>query len=147
MNYRRHAGYPQHVFSSCNKYSLLYCTYRQTADISVTESQNLNVSRPVLQLYLHNPLNPRIKTRMKIQMEQFRQALLQLNLSDQQFYCLSCDLYYRFDDSSQVIWSADACYAYQIREDAVFVRQFYSECSPPDQVNYDVYSIIHQNEN
>ena len=45
-----------------------------------------------------NPLKPGVKSRMKMQLEQRRQVMLQLNLSDQQLYCLlGCDLYYRFD--------------------------------------------------
>ena len=32
-----------------------------------------------------NPLNPDVKTRMKMQLEQCRQALFQLQMSDQQF--------------------------------------------------------------
>ena len=40
--------------------------YRQTSNISRTKSQNLNVSRLVLQLSLPNPLKPGIKSRMKM---------------------------------------------------------------------------------
>ena len=68
--------------------------YRQISNIHRTKSQILAVSRLVLQLYLSNPLKPGIKLRMKIQLEQRRQAMLQLHLSDQQFYCLpGCVLY------------------------------------------------------
>ena len=38
----------------------------QTYNISYTKSQNLNVSRPVLQLSLPNPLKPGVKSRMKM---------------------------------------------------------------------------------
>ena len=62
--------------------------YRKIANIRRTESQNLTVSRLVLQLYLPNPMKPGVKSRMKMYLEQRRQAMLQLHLSDWQFYCL-----------------------------------------------------------
>ena len=47
-----------------------------------------------LQLSLSNLLKPGIKSGMKMQLEQRRQAMLQLHLSDQQFDCLlKWDLY------------------------------------------------------
>ena len=47
-------------------------------------------------LSLPNPLKPCVKLRMKTWLEQRRQAMLQLHLSDQQFDCLlRCGLYYR----------------------------------------------------
>ena len=47
-----------------------------------------------LAFVLPNPLKSGIKSRLKILLEQHRQALLQLHKSDQQFYCLlRCDLY------------------------------------------------------
>ena len=56
--------------------------------------QYLNVSPLVLQLSLPNPLKPGVKRKMKMQLEQHRQVMLQLHLSDQQSYCLlRCDLY------------------------------------------------------
>ena len=60
--------------------------YRQISYISRTKSQNLNVSRLVLQFSLHNQLKPGVKSRMKMQLEQRQQALLQLHMSDKQFY-------------------------------------------------------------
>ena len=51
-----------------------------------TKFPNLNVSRLVFQSSLHNPLKPGFKLRMKKQLEQRWQAMLQLHLSDQQFY-------------------------------------------------------------
>ena len=43
--------------------------------------------------HLANPLKPGVKSRMKMQLEQRQQAMLQLHLSDQRFYCLSrCQL-------------------------------------------------------
>ena len=43
---------------------------------------------------LPNPLEPGAKSGMKMQLEQRRQAMLQLHLSDEQVYCLlRCDLY------------------------------------------------------
>ena len=40
--------------------------YSQTFNIRCTKSQNLNVSRLVLQLSLPNPLKPGVKSRMKM---------------------------------------------------------------------------------
>ena len=69
-------------------------TYRKVSNIRCTKSPNLNDSRLVLQLSLSNILKPGIKSRMKMQLEQRRQAMLQLHLSHQQFNCLlKCVLY------------------------------------------------------
>ena len=70
-------------------------SYRQISNISSTKSQNLNVYRLVLQMPLPNPLKPGVKTRMKMQLEQRRQAMLQLHLSDQQFYYIVMCVYIR----------------------------------------------------
>ena len=68
--------------------------YRQVSDIRRTKSQHLTNSRTVLRLSLPNPLKPDVKSRMKMQLEQRRQAMLQLHLSDRQIYCLlGCVLY------------------------------------------------------
>ena len=48
-----------------------------------TKSQNLNFPRLVLQLFLPNPLRPGVKSIMKMLLEQRRQAMRQLHLSDQ----------------------------------------------------------------
>ena len=40
--------------------------YRQISNISHTKSQNLNVSRLALQLYLRNLLKPAVQSRMKM---------------------------------------------------------------------------------
>ena len=40
--------------------------YRQFSNIRRTQSQNINVSRLVLQLFLPNPLKPGVKLRMKM---------------------------------------------------------------------------------
>ena len=70
--------------------------YRKISNIRCTKSQNLNDL--FLPLSLSNPLKSGVKSRMKMLLEQRRQAMLQLHLSDQQFYCLPrCSLYYRFD--------------------------------------------------
>ena len=70
-------------------------TYRQISYINHTKFQNSKVYRLVWQLSLCNLLKPGVKSRMEMQSEQRRQAMLQLHLSDQQFYCLlRCDLYY-----------------------------------------------------
>ena len=68
--------------------------YRQVSNIRRTKSQHLKDSRTVLWLSLPNPLKPDIKSRMKMLLEQRRQAVLQLHLSDRQFYSLlRCVLY------------------------------------------------------
>ena len=63
----------------------LVIKYRKISNTRRTKSQNLNVSRVGLQLSLRNTciLKPSVKWRMKMQLEQRRQAMLQLNLSDQ----------------------------------------------------------------
>ena len=69
-------------------------TNYETFSISGTKSQHLNVTRFVLQLSLPNPLKPGVKSRMKMWLEQRRQEMLQLHLSDQLLYrLLRCDLY------------------------------------------------------
>ena len=40
--------------------------YRRFSNISRTQSQNINASHLVLQLYLPNPLKPGVKLRMKM---------------------------------------------------------------------------------
>ena len=40
--------------------------YRKVSNIRCTKSQNLNASRPTLQLSLPNPLKPGVKLRMKM---------------------------------------------------------------------------------
>ena len=68
--------------------------YPKISNIRRTQIPNFNVSRLVLQLSLPNPMKPGVKSRMKMQLEQRRQAMLQLHLSDRQFYCLlMCVLY------------------------------------------------------
>ena len=63
-----------------------FLDYYQISDIRCTKSISSYVSCLVLQLCLPNPLKPGNKWRMKM--------VLQLHLSDQQFYCLlGCDLY------------------------------------------------------
>ena len=47
--------------------------YRQTSDIKRTKSQNLDISRLVLQLSLLNPLTTSVKSRMKMLLGQQRQ--------------------------------------------------------------------------
>ena len=66
--------------------------YHQISNI--IKSWNFNVSRLFLHLSFPNPLNPCIKKRIKKLLKQRWQAMLQLHLSDQQFYCLTrCGLY------------------------------------------------------
>ena len=44
--------------------------------------------RLIISQYIYNILKPGVKSRVKMKLEQRRQAMLQLHLSDQQFYCL-----------------------------------------------------------
>ena len=72
--------------------------YRQTSNVKRTTSQHSNVSRFVTQLSLPDTLKPSVRSIINMQMEQHRQAMLQLHLNEQQCYCLSeCGLYYKFD--------------------------------------------------
>ena len=70
--------------------------YRKISNISRTKSENLHISRLGLQLSLHDihVFKASVKLRMKMQLEQQRQAMLQLYLSVQQYDCLlKCVLY------------------------------------------------------
>ena len=69
--------------------------YRQLSNIRRTKSQNLNVSRLVLQLAVCITLKPGVKSRMKKQLEQRRQAMLQLHLSDKKIHCVLSATYIR----------------------------------------------------
>ena len=85
----------------------IYC---KISNIRCTKSQHLNVSHLVLQLSLLNPLKPGVKSRMKMYLEQRRQSMLQLHLSDQKFYCLQrCLIYYRFDSISIYLQRSYIC--------------------------------------
>ena len=55
--------------------------YRQPSHKSRTKFQNLNVGRLALQLPLFNPLKPCVPSWKKMELEQYRQAMLQLDLS------------------------------------------------------------------
>ena len=80
-------------------WSSLLQRYCQTSKIRSSKSQNVNVSRLSLKLPLPNPLKSGVKSRLKMWLEQRRQAMLQLHLSDQQVYFRPrCTLYYRCDD-------------------------------------------------
>ena len=71
--------------------------YRKPYSIIRTKYQHLNASRLLLQLSLSKPLKPGVKSRMKMKLEQRRQAMLQLYLSNQQVHCLLiCGLFERF---------------------------------------------------
>ena len=59
------------------------CNCRQISNISCTKYQNLNVSHIVLQLSLPKLLKPCVKSGMEMKLEQRRQVLPQLHLSDQ----------------------------------------------------------------
>ena len=56
---------------------------RQVSNIIRSKAQHLKVYRTVLRLLLPNPLKPDVKSWMKMQFEQRRQAMLQLHLNDQ----------------------------------------------------------------
>ena len=58
--------------------------YHQTSNTGRTRYKTLHVSRLVLQLSLSNPFKRGIKSRMKMQLEQRRQAMPQKHLGDQQ---------------------------------------------------------------
>ena len=74
----------------------------KTSNIRCTKSQTFNTSCLVLQLSLPNLFKPGVKLIMKMQLEQRRQTMLQLHLSDQQFYCLlRCALYQRLYSNSK----------------------------------------------
>ena len=89
---------PKHNTTKC-----VLRIYRKTPSISRTKFENLNLSCILLQLSSLNPLKSGVKLRMKMWLEQRRQAMLQLHLSYQQFYCLlRCGLYKRFYGSSWV---------------------------------------------
>ena len=70
-------------YDSIQMFNALSEVIRQSSDIMHSKSQNLHASYLALQLSLPNPLKWRIEMQ-----------LLQLYLSDQQFYCLlRCTLY------------------------------------------------------
>ena len=57
--------------------------YRKISNIRRTKFQNLTDCHLVLQLPLPKPFKPGIESRMKMQLEQHRQAMLQLHVSYQ----------------------------------------------------------------
>ena len=61
--------------------------YRSKSIMKRTKSPSLNVLCLAMQLSLPNPLKPRVKSRMKMQLEQRLQMMFQLHLSDYQVYC------------------------------------------------------------
>ena len=67
------------------KWNGTLCIHPQTS-YKCIKSPNLNVSRLILQMSLSNPLKPGVKLRRKMKLEQRRQAMLQLHLSDKQFH-------------------------------------------------------------
>ena len=92
FNVLPHWGRVMHICSKPDHHR--FREYRQISNISCTKSQNLNVSHLALQLSLPNPLKPGVKSRMKMQLEQYRQAMLKLHQID---CLLRCGLYQRFD--------------------------------------------------
>ena len=67
--------------------------YQKANSISITKLQDMHVSHLILQLPVPNPLKPYVKPRIKLYLEQHRQTVFQLYLSDQQFYWMRCNLY------------------------------------------------------
>ena len=92
----RNIGKPvssQHIGTTSINYAF-EDKYRKNYNIRLPKSQNLNEYRLVLSLAVLNPLKTGLKERMKMKMEQHRQAMLQLHLGDQQFnLLLRCGLY------------------------------------------------------
>ena len=79
--------------------------YRKISNISRPQSQNVNVSRLVLQLSLPNSLRPGVELKINMLLEQRRQAMLQLHLRDQQFdKLLRCVFYQRFDGNNFLLF-------------------------------------------
>ena len=66
------------VMSDC----WLHFKYRQLSNIRRAKSENLNVSRLVLQLSLSSPLKLGVKSRIKMQLEQRRQAMVKTYIRD-----------------------------------------------------------------
>ena len=91
------------LFKTAFKFTQFSRSVGTVSNIRRAKSQNLNVSRLVLQLYLPNSLKPDVKLRAvtKIWFEQRRQVMFQLHLSDKQFYwLLRCVLHQRFNGNS-----------------------------------------------
>ena len=55
-----------HLIGPWEMWTKIFNIYRQISNISHTKSQNLNVSRLILQLSLYNILKPGVKSRMKM---------------------------------------------------------------------------------
>ena len=68
--------------------------YCQISNTRHTKSKNFNISRFILQLSLPNPLKLGVGSKLRMQSEQCWQAMLQLHLSDQSFYCLLRSILY-----------------------------------------------------
>ena len=83
---------------SCWSSTIYFDDYHQTFSIRPTKSQCLTVSHLVLQLSLPNPLKTGVKWRLKMQLKQRQEAMLQLYRSDQQAYrqlrCLILDVWW-----------------------------------------------------
>ena len=56
------------TFVKVKSEDLLFClqNYRKISNIRRTKSQNLNVSRFILQLFVPNPMKPGVKLEMKM---------------------------------------------------------------------------------
>ena len=66
----------QHINVESVSMSCCHHAYRQVSDVRRTKSQHLKDSRTVLRLSLPNPSKPDVKSIMKMQLEQRRQAML-----------------------------------------------------------------------
>ena len=86
----------------CKQLGGLVGCCHQISNITGTKYQNLNVSHPVLQISLCNLSKSSDESKKKLQLEQRRQAMIQLHLSDQNMCCLlRCGLYLKWDDIVQ----------------------------------------------
>ena len=81
-------------------------TNSQTSNIRCTNSQNLKCFSYCLKLFLLNPLGPCDKSRMKMLLEQCRQAMLQLHESSTILLPTKVHLYKRFECISYWWFSA-----------------------------------------
>ena len=94
LEFVKYVPMPPEVKRDLRQGHISFGMYRTISNIRRTKSPNLNVSLLVLELSLSNPMKPGVKSRMKMWLDQRRQAMLQLHLSDRQFYCLlTCDIY------------------------------------------------------
>ena len=137
---RYHATEHQHV-----KLRHKLKNYRQTANIRSTKSQNINVFRLVLQLSLPKPSKPVVQSRMKIWLNQRRQAILQLHLRDHQFYCLLMWLIlevWRYGNTSPPVYATKNAKSVQLMLDCYTVVFIYPIAMYIIQYQFHAYIIF-----